>query len=84
VKIGGRLRADVFDPTSPVGAEIVVAQGVLLAIDNRFEAGLERRPLRRIDLDLELRISHALAEIAAGFRYPPQPPLAAPSAVLTS
>jgi hypothetical protein len=84
VEIGGRLRADMFDSPLPVGAEIVKAQTVLLAIDDRFEASFQSSPLRRIDFDLEYRILHALSEIATAFatrRSRLAPP---PSAVLTS
>jgi hypothetical protein len=78
IEIGGRLGAYVLNPASPIRAEIVIAHAVLAPVDDRFEARLQRRPLRRIDLDLEDRILHALPEIAASLGDPP------PSAVLTS
>ena len=37
IEIDGGLRADVLDPASPVRAEIVIAQAVLAAVDDRFE-----------------------------------------------
>jgi hypothetical protein len=72
IEIGGGPCADMFDPSPPVRAEIVVAQAVLLAIDYRFETCLQGGPLRWIDFDLEDRILHPLSEIAASFRDPPQ------------
>jgi hypothetical protein len=83
-EIGDGLGSDVLDPASPIRAEIIVAQAVPLAIDDRFESRLERCPLGGIDLDLKDPILDALSEIAAGFGDPPQAPGAPSSAVLTS
>jgi hypothetical protein len=79
-EIGCGLGADVLDSASPVRAEVVIAQAILLAVDDRLEPSPERRPLGWIDLDFEYRILNALSEITAGFSDPPQPSGAVPLA----
>ncbi len=65
-EVGDGLGADMLHAAAPVGAEIIIAQTVLLRDRSVASSSrLERRPLRRIDLDLEHRKLHALAVILA-------------------
>ena len=49
--------------TAPIRPQMIVTQAVGLKIDDPFQPGFERDPLRRVDLDLKHGILHALAEI---------------------
>src|SRR5690606_28828774 len=54
------------DAAAPVRAEIIVAEAVAVGIDDPLEPRTKGRPLGRIDLYLEYRELHALAEVRAG------------------
>jgi hypothetical protein len=71
-QVGCRLRAHMLNPTLPVRPEVIIAQAVMLQLDQSFKPCLQRGPLGRIDLDFENRILHALAEIAARLGDTPQ------------
>src|SRR5690606_11381187 len=65
-QVHGRLGADMLDAAAPVRAEIIVAEAVAVGIDDPLEPRTKGRPLGRIDLYLEYRELHALAEVRAG------------------
>lgn len=71
-EVGRRLGADMFDAALPVCAEIIIAQAVVLRLDQPFKRRLQRRSLRGVDFDLEYRILDPLSKIAANFRDPTQ------------
>jgi hypothetical protein len=71
-KIEGRLGADMLDAPPPIRPEKVIAKAVVFTLDQAFQPGSQAGPLRRINLDLEYRILHALAMVAAGLGDPPQ------------
>jgi len=73
IEIGGRLCSHVLYLSAPVGAQIVIAQAVCLTVDDLLQPRLQLRPLGRIHFDLEDRILHTLAEVAAGLRHAAQP-----------
>src|ERR1019366_616071 len=64
----------MFYAALPVGAEMIVAQAVVIRIYDGFEPSLQHRPLRGIDLDLKDRELNSLTEVAARLGNPPEPP----------
>src|SRR4051812_1686616 len=56
----------MFHPALPIRAQIIIAQTVMLWLDQSLELCLQGGPSGRIDLDLEDGKLHTLAEITAG------------------
>ena len=72
-EINGRLGADMLDPPAPIRPEKVITKAVVLGRNQAFEPGSQACPLCWIDLNLEYRVLHPLAVVAAGLGDPPQP-----------
>lgn len=74
--IDGFLGADMFDPTLPIGAEIIEAQTVHLGFDLVYQTLFKRYPLSRFDDAFKYRKLHPLAVVLAGLGHTPEPRLA--------
>jgi hypothetical protein len=57
---------------------MIVAQAVVVRIDDGFQPSLLQCPLRRVDQDLEDRELDTLTEVATSLRYTPEPRRAVP------